>query len=73
MYQWNWPVLWAAADGGTTWLGTLLHGLRWTLAVGLTAEREDGLAAGITVLAAFTVYFAISLILRPLERKSPRP
>jgi len=43
------------------------------LAVGLIAEREDGLTAGITVLAAFTVYFAISLILRPLERKSPRP
>ena len=43
------------------------------LAVGLLAEREDGLTAGITVLAAFTVYFAISLILRPLERKSPRP
>ena len=43
------------------------------LAVGLIAEREDGLAAGITVLAAFTVYFATSLILRPLERKSPTP
>ena len=43
------------------------------LAVGLIAEREDGLTAGITVLAAFTVYFATSLITRPLERKSPRP
>jgi hypothetical protein len=43
------------------------------LAVGLIAEREDGLTAGVTVLAAFTVYFATSLILRPLERKSPRP
>lgn len=43
------------------------------LAVGLIAEREDGLTAGITVLAAFTVYFATSLILRPLERKSARP
>jgi hypothetical protein len=43
------------------------------LAVGLIAEREDGLVAGITVLAAFTVYFATALILRPLERKSPRP
>ena len=41
------------------------------LAVGLIADREDGLTAGITVLAAFTVYFATSLILRPLERKSP--
>jgi hypothetical protein len=43
------------------------------LAVGLIAEREDGLTAGITVLAAFTVYFATSLIIRPLERKSTRP
>jgi hypothetical protein len=43
------------------------------LAVGLLAEREDGLTAGITVLAAFTVYFATSLTLRPLERKSTRP
>jgi hypothetical protein len=42
------------------------------LAVGLIAEREDGLAAGITVLVAFTVYFATALILRPLERKPPR-
>jgi hypothetical protein len=43
------------------------------LAVGLIAEREDGVAAGITVLVAFTVYFATALILRPLERKPPRP
>jgi hypothetical protein len=43
------------------------------LAVGLIAEREDGLAAGITVLVAFTVYFSTSLIIRPLERKSSRP
>jgi hypothetical protein len=42
------------------------------LAVGLIADREDGLMAGITVLVAFTVYFATSLILRPLERKPPR-
>jgi len=41
------------------------------LAVGLLGEREDGLTAGITVIVAFTVYFATSLILRPLERKSP--
>ncbi len=43
------------------------------LAVGLLAEREDGLTAGITVLVAFTVYFATALILRPLERKPSRP
>jgi hypothetical protein len=43
------------------------------LAVGLIADREDGLTAGITVLVAFTVYFATSLLIRPLERKSSRP
>ena len=42
------------------------------LLVGLLAEREDGLTAGITVLAAYTVYFALSLVLRPLEKRSPR-
>jgi|SRR5215207_4491941 hypothetical protein len=43
------------------------------LAVGLLAEREDGLTAGVTVLVAFTVYFATALLLRPLERKPRRP
>jgi hypothetical protein len=43
------------------------------LAVGLLAEREDGLTAGVTVLVAFTVYFATALVLRPLERKPRRP
>jgi hypothetical protein len=33
------------------------------LAVGLAGQREDGLMAAIVVLAAFTVYFAMSLIL----------
>jgi hypothetical protein len=33
------------------------------LAVGLGAEREDGLMAAVTVAVAFTVYFAMSLIL----------
>jgi hypothetical protein len=42
------------------------------LAVGLLADREDGLTAGITVLAAFTVYFVTSLILRPVEGKNRR-
>ena len=43
------------------------------LAVGLTAEREDGLMAAVLLLVAFTVYFAMSLILRPHERKASRP
>jgi hypothetical protein len=43
------------------------------LVVGLAAEREDGLTAAIVLLAAFTVYFAISLLLRPHERHPARP
>jgi hypothetical protein len=40
------------------------------LAVGLAAEREDGLTAAVVVLAAFTVYFALGLILhRPGSRR----
>ena len=38
------------------------------LAVGLAAEREDGLTAALLVLAAFTIYLATSLSLRALER-----
>ncbi len=41
------------------------------LAVGLAADREDGLMAALTALVAFTVYLATSLITRPLERKPP--
>lgn len=48
-------------------------GRAWTvglaiLVVGLAGEREDGLTAAVLILAAFTVYFALALILRPLER-----
>jgi hypothetical protein len=43
------------------------------LAVGLAGEREDGLTAAILCLAAFTVYFVTSLLLRSLEGKAPRP
>ena len=38
------------------------------LTVGIAGEREDGLTAAVLVLAAFTVYFATSLVLRPLEK-----
>jgi hypothetical protein len=41
------------------------------LVVGLAGEREDGLTAAVLILAAFTVYFALSLVLRPLDRKAP--
>ncbi|MGH2968206.1 MAG: hypothetical protein ACRDK0_03955 [Solirubrobacteraceae bacterium] len=43
------------------------------LAVGLAGEREDGLTAAILLLAAFTLYFVTSLLLRPLEGKTTRP
>lgn len=43
------------------------------LAVGLAGEREDGLMAAVLLLAAFTLYFVTSLLLRPSEREDPRP
>jgi hypothetical protein len=43
------------------------------LAVGLAADREDGLTAAIVLLAAFTVYFVTSLLVRPHERTTARP
>jgi hypothetical protein len=43
------------------------------LAVGLAGDREDGLTAAILVLAAFTIYFATSLLSRSLEGKTTRP
>jgi hypothetical protein len=43
------------------------------LAVGLAGEREDGLMAALLLLAAFTLYFVTSLLLRPSEREDPRP
>jgi hypothetical protein len=57
---------------GTTLARAWLVGLT-ILAVGLAGAREDGLTAAIIVLAAFTMYFGLSLILRPLERSSARP
>jgi hypothetical protein len=42
------------------------------LVVGLAGAREDGLTAAVVLLSAFTVYFATTLLLRPLERRSPR-
>jgi hypothetical protein len=43
------------------------------LAVGLAGGREHGLTAALLMLAAFTLYFVTSLLLRPLEGKAPRP
>ena len=43
------------------------------LAVGLAGQREDGLTAAVLLLAAFTLYFVTSLLLRSLEGKTTRP
>jgi hypothetical protein len=51
---------------GRTWLVAIA-----ILAVGLTAEREDGFTAAVVCLAAYTVHLATALILRPLERNTP--
>ncbi len=40
------------------------------LAVGLAGEREDGLAAAVLTLVAFTIYFVNTLLTRSLERNS---
>lgn len=69
-----------AADDPRTYAGVTLAGVlgrAWLLgltilAVGLAGAREDGAMAAALVLAAFTVYFAITLILRP-ERNPSRP
>jgi hypothetical protein len=55
---------------------TVLLGRVWVvglciLAVGLAADREDGLMAALVALVAFTVFLVTSLILRPLERNAP--
>lgn len=54
-----------AAMVGRAWLVGLT-----ILAVGTLGEREDGLAAAVLVFAAFTVYFAASLLARSFERNS---
>ena len=40
------------------------------LAVGLLGEREDGLTAAVLVFVAFTVYFALTVILHTVARGS---
>jgi hypothetical protein len=52
---------------GRAWLVALS-----ILAVGIAAEREDGLAAAVFVFVAFTVYFANSLLARTFERNAPQ-
>lgn len=42
------------------------------IAVGLAGSRDDGAMAAGTVLAAFSIYFAMNLLLRSLERGANR-
>jgi len=51
---------------GRSWLVALT-----VLAVGLAGEREDGLAAGIVVVVAFTLYLITSIAARSLDRSHP--
>jgi hypothetical protein len=50
---------------GRSWLVALT-----ILAVGLAGDREDGLAAAVLTIVAFTIYLATSLAVRSLERSS---
>ncbi|VWX63211.1 glutamate and aspartate transporter subunit; membrane component of ABC superfamily [Burkholderiales bacterium 8X] len=60
MYNWNWSVIWTpSSDGTTSFAMTLVHGLGWTLLVGLSAwilALAIGTAVGIArTLEAGTV------------------
>jgi hypothetical protein len=55
----------------------MLMGRAWILGltilvVGLTGTRKDGLMAALLALVVFTVYFITTLVLKPLERNTPR-
>jgi quinol-cytochrome oxidoreductase complex cytochrome b subunit len=43
------------------------------VAARVAGGRDDGLMAAVLVLAAFTVYFAMSMLVRQLERNVVRP
>jgi len=56
----------------------VLMGRAWVLGltillVGIEGKRQDGLMAALLALVAFTVYFTTTLLIRPMERNSPRP
>jgi hypothetical protein len=42
------------------------------VAVGTAGSREDGAMAAATILAAFSIYFAMNVLLRSLERGANR-
>ena len=75
------PVLGYLVGGGTWIVSRLagaLMGRAWILGitilvVGIAGDREDGLMAALLALVAFSIYFATTLITRPMERNTPRP
>jgi hypothetical protein len=48
------------------WLTALI-----VFGVGVTGQREDGLAAAVLVISLFTAYLSATMISRPFERPSP--
>ena len=42
-------------------------------AVGVTVGDEAGLSAAVLFIALFTVYFTMTMILRPFDTEDPRP
>jgi hypothetical protein len=70
-----------ATDNAATRLGYHVAGMMarvWivvcaVLVAGLAGDRDDGVMAAVLVLAAFTVYLAMSLLVRQLERNVVRP
>ena len=43
------------------------------VAARFAGDRDDGVMSAVLVLAAFTVYFAMSMLVGQLERKAVRP
>jgi hypothetical protein len=71
----------AASNDPRTFVGLMagsMIGRGWLVAltifaVGMLANKDDGLAAGVLFLALFTAYFTVQMVLRPLEKEIPSP
>jgi hypothetical protein len=77
-------ALWIESHAGTDvaqrvgWHVAGMMGRVWFVVCAVVAAkvaggRDDGIMAAVLVLAAFTVYFAMSLLVRQLERNVVRP
>jgi hypothetical protein len=70
----------AASDDPRTVVGITagsIIGRGWLVALTIFAaglkDNEAGLAAAVLVIVLFTVYFTVSMILRPFEQRPPEP